>query len=167
MSSKTLILVISLTLLGNIPCMADVWQNANNRPMSSASGYKFSSVATMHTSDARERFRSSTSAAYSTHSYRQSFPTHSICESGIPENITLMARSLENGMTADEALAKNGPRRVIGSGDEDLKPDYDLEDPSLAPVGEIPWGLMALLCTLFAGITTARIRRKQVQQANG
>ena len=171
MNNRLLILFISLTLLGNIPCMADAWQDANSRAARSASGYGFSSVATMPTSSAQERFRTNSSAAYSAQSPRRSFPRYSICESGIAENISLMARSLENGMTADEALAKNGPRRTIINdddyGDDDNRPGYDPNDPFFTPVGDIPWPLIALLCTLLAGITMLRIRRKQVKQTNG
>ena len=51
-------------------------------------------------------------------------------------------------------------------GDDDIRPGYEPNDPFFTPVGDIPWPLMALLCTLLAAITTLRIRRKQVQQTN-
>lgn len=152
MSSKTLIVVISLTLLGNTPCMADAWKNANSR---STSEYRFSSVATVQTGGARGLFLTNSWKDYNTKP-SQSFEMHTIFESGMAENISLMARNLEDGMTADEAMAKVSPRRVIGTGDEDLKPGYDLTDPSLMPVGDVP----VMLLIVFAAMATYLRYRK-------
>lgn len=75
-------------------------------------------------------------------------------------SMPLMARNVEGGMTADQTLQKIAPRRVIGDGDEDLRPT-DPSDPYFTPVGDIPWLIIGLLCLLFVAIReTLRHRRK-------
>ena len=71
--------------------------------------------------------------------------------------IPLAARSIQDGMTAEQGLRAAMPRRVIiddsgGSndyGDDPLHPDYDPDDPFLTPVGDIPWIFLLLLCFTF------------------
>ena len=75
-------------------------------------------------------------------------------------SMPLLARNVEGGMTADQTLQKIAPRRVIGDGDEDLRPT-DPSDPYFTPVGDIPWLIIGLLCLLFVAIReTLRHRRK-------
>lgn len=78
--------------------------------------------------------------------------------------MALAARNIKDGMTAEEGLRANAPRRVIiDSGDDygtdgDLKPDYEPTDPFFTPVGDIPWLWMILLLVLYA--IPVRIRSK-------
>ena len=75
--------------------------------------------------------------------------------------LPLAARNITGGMTSDQTVAMLSPRRVIinddddddGYGDDPLRPGYDPQDPG-APIGDIPWLLMLVICIFTAVLRT-------------
>lgn len=158
MIRKVLIVFLSLAL-GHVACIAGVWQNAANASMAAPATMSFSSVAPMQTADATDPFHSSSfshSRVASGHNYN----------SMTIQTLSLSARNLGNGTTADETLAMNRPRRVIIDDDPDYGTDYDTpgydpNDPFFTPVGDVPVLLLILLAAL---VTFFRARKLQAAQ---
>lgn len=80
--------------------------------------------------------------------------------------VSLAARSVEGGETADQAYARINPRRAIihdgdeddGYGDENLHPTNPPADPYLTPVGEMPWWFVLALVAIY--LLTTVLRKK-------
>lgn len=153
MIRRILIWVIALTLLGHINCMANGFSSAANH--SKLPAYRFASVAPMHTSGTHERLLSNSSTPFRKSTSSAAYRIYDLGEATLG-TISLAARDLENGTTADETLVKITPRRVISPGDEEYRPDYDLDDPFLTPVGDVP----VMLLIVFAAMATYLRYRK-------
>lgn len=80
--------------------------------------------------------------------------------------VSLAARSVEGGETADQTYARISPRRAIihdgdeedGYGDENLHPTNPPADPYFTPVGETPWWFILALGALY--LLTTVLRKK-------
>lgn len=87
-------------------------------------------------------------------------------------SIPLAARSIEGGLTSDQTLRMLSPRRTIihdgdgedDYGDDDLRPDYDPDDPYFTPVGDTPWLFLLALALSWAIILKLRKRRSPINQ---
>lgn len=163
MIRKVLIVFLSLAL-GHAACIAGVWQNAANASMAAPATMSFSSVAPMQTAGSTDLFHSSSfshSRVASGHNYN----------SVTMQTLSLSARNLGNGTTADETLAMNRPRHVIIERDDDydpedgegpLTPGYDPNDPFFTPVGDVPVLLLILLAALVTFFRTRKLKATQV-----
>ena len=164
MIRRILIWVVALTLLGHINCMANGFSSAANH--SKLPAYRFASVAPMHTSSTHERLLSNSSVPFETSTSSAAYRIYCISEVSTFGTHSLTTRDLGDVKTADETLGRNTPRRVISDGDEDLHPEYELNDPSLAPVGEVPLALLILLAAMVTYLRARKIKAtKQTQTA--
>lgn len=155
MRSKSLIVLISLLLTGHAACMASgVWQNAVNTTVVAAEApvvFGFNSVAPMQSAGTSDLFHTT---SFSLNRFASGHNYNSLTF----QTMSLSAWNLGDGMTADEALEKNRPRRVIQDGDGEFKPSDELGDPSLQPIGEVPVLLLILLATLVTYLRVRKIR---------
>lgn len=155
MRSKSLIVLISLLLTGHAACMASgVWQNAVNTTVVAAEApvvFGFNSAAPMQSASTSDLFHTT---SFSLNRFASGHNYNSLTF----QTMSLSAWNLGDGMTADEALEKNRPRRVIQDGDEPLKPSDELGDPSLQPIGEVPVLLLILLAALVTYLRVRKIR---------
>lgn len=161
MIRRILIWVIALTFLGHINCMANGFSSAANH--SKLPAYRFASVAPMHTSGTHERLLSNSSVPFETSTSSAAYRIYCISEVSTFGTHSHTIRDLEDGTTADET-GRNTPRRVISPGDEDLQPDYDLDDPFLSPVGEVPVALLILLAAMVTYLRARKIKATQQTQ---
>ncbi len=159
MRSKSLIVLISFLLTGHAACMASgVWQNAVNTTVAAAEApvvFGFNSVAPMQSAGTSDLFHTT---SFSLNRFASGHNYNSMTM----QTLSLSARNLGNGTTADEALEKNRPRRVIQDGDEPFKPSDELGDPSLQPIGEVPVLLLILLAALVTFFRTRKLQAAQV-----
>ena len=153
MIRKIWIWVVALTLLWHIDCIA----NDFSRPANSSiiPKYGFSSEAPMHTYSTNERLQSNSSVPFGTSTSSAAYRIYSISEVSTFDTHSLTIQDLGDGTTADETLGRRTPRRVISNGDEEYRPGYDITDPYLTPVGEVPVALIVMLTLVYA----ASIRR--------
>lgn len=87
------------------------------------------------------------------------------------QTLSLSARNLGNGTTADETLAMNRPRRVIIEGDDDydpepgegpLTPSYDPNDPFFTPLGDVSVLLLIILAAMVTYLRACKLKAAQV-----
>lgn len=162
MIRRILIWVIALTLLGHINCMANGFSSAANH--SKLPAYRFASVAPMHTSSTHERLLSNSSLPFETSTSSAAYRIYCISEVSTFGTHSLTKRDLEDGTTADETSGRNTPRRVISPGDDGLQPEYDITDPFLSPVGEVPVALLILLAAMVTYLRARKIKATQQTQ---
>lgn len=161
MRSKSLIVLISLLLTGHAACMASgVWQNAVNTTVVAAEApvvFGFNSVAPMQSAGTSDLFHTT---SFSLNRFASGHNYNSLTF----QTMSLSAWNLGDGMTADEALEKNRPRRVIQPGDDDpeLKPGDELGDPSLQPIGEVPVLLLIILAAMVTYLRARKLKAAQV-----
>lgn len=96
-----------------------------------------------------------------------SMPTAAMSQNQAYTSVSLAARSLQGGMTAEQGLKAYAPRRVIIDDDDDynqdpgedpLNPGYNPNDPFLSPVGDAP-GWLLLCCAVYAACCLFRRRK--------